>query len=485
MICVVIKGPTFQEVYQQIVQAIACADLVELRLDYLTSLDLISLENIRSAFSIPMIFTLRSELEGGCYKGSEENRLALLRQIVQLQPDYLDLESHIPLPLIEEIIGECPNTKLILSYHNFEMTPDLDKIYNQMQRVPAHFYKIAVHAENCLDALKLLCWAKNRNVIAISMGQHGQLTRILAPILGSPITYAALEENREIVPGQLTAKLLIEKYHHLSLNPQTAIYGLIGDPVNQSISDETHNYLMTEQALDAVYVKIQVKPSELPEFLSLAKRLSFSGFSVTRPLKEAILPFLDSIDPSALEIGAVNTLLLKEGKIYGFNTDGLGALNVIENEFLVKDRKILIIGAGGAAKAIAYEAAQRGALVTVINRDSKKAIQIAERLKAIGRGLEQIQSAVDAGYDLLINCTPLAMPLAPEHMISRSVVMDIVTKPKETDFLKLAKQKQCRLIYGYQMFVQQALGQFAIWFDQRVDTKKAKVTLEKKAQECV
>ncbi len=227
-----------------------------------------------------------------------------------------------------------------------------------MQKTPAFFYKIAVTAKNCLDALRLVCWAKKSDgkLIAISMGSHGQVSRIFGPITGSPITYAALEEDQKSAPGQLSAKTLIERYHHRSLNLHTALYGLIGDPVDQSISDKTHNSLITACGLNAQYVKVQVCPAELSDFLQFAKKLPFQGLSVTMPLKEHILPFLDDIDPQAFDIGAVNTILFEKSKIFGFNTDGTGALNAIEKECQVKNKRIVIIGAGGAAKAIAYEA---------------------------------------------------------------------------------------------------------------------------------
>lgn len=482
MICVVIKGPTVEEAHEQISKALVYSDLVELRLDCFTFLDLAALKNLRSHFPIPMIFTLRSQIQGGSYTKSEENRLADIRSLVRLKPEYLDLENHIPPGFIDEISSQYPEIKLILSYHNFTETPeDLEGLYREMRKIPAFFYKIAVAANNCLDALRLVCWEKNK-LIAISMGSHGQVSRILG---GSPITFAALEEGQISAPGQLTAKTLIERYHHQNLNSHTKLYGLIGDPVDQSISDETHNSFIRASGLDAVYVKMQVSLAELSDFLHFAKQLHFHGLSVTMPLKEHILPFLDGIDPQALEIGAVNTLLFEEGKIFGFNTDGIGALNAIEKECRVKDKRIVIIGAGGAAKAIAYEARRRGGLVTIVNRDAKKALQIARRLHCNGKGLDDMAICVESGYDILINCTPTQLPIDPDYILPGATVMDITTKPKETEFLKLAKEKGCPIIYGYQMFIEQALGQFNLWFKNRFDVQESRKILEKKVEDYV
>lgn len=488
MICVVIKGPTFEEARQQISKAIAYADLVELRLDCFHSLDLAALKILRSHFSIPMIFTLRSQSQGGSYTQSEENRLTDIRHLIELKPEYLDLENHVSACFITEISSQYPEIKLILSYHNFIETPeDLERIYQEMQKIPAVFYKIAVTAKNCLDALRLMCWTKKADdkLIAISMGSYGQFSRILGKVMECPITYAALEEDQKSAPGQLSATTLIERYHHRSLNSHTTLYGLIGDPVNQSISDETHNSLLMACGIDAVYVKIQVSPSELSDFLQFAKQLPFHGLSVTMPLKEHVLPLLDEIDSQALCCGAVNTLLFEEGKILGFNTDGAGALNAIEREYQVRDKRIVIIGAGGATKAIAYEAHRRGGLVTIVNRDERKAFQVAEGLHCIGKGLDYMATCAETGYDILINCTPSPLPIASDYILPQAIVMDITTKPKETAFLKLAMEKGCPIIYGYRMFIEQALGQFNLWFKNHFDIQKSRNILEKKSIDCL
>lgn len=488
MICVVIEGPSFQDAHQQISTALAHADLVELRLDRFSSLDLAELKAIRSHFSIPMVFTLRSQMQGGSYRQPEEKRLTDIRFLLELIPEYFDLESHIPPRFIEKIATDFPKTKRILSYHHLTETPeDLDKIYQQMRKTPAHYHKIAVTAQNCLDALRLMCWAKNSDgkLIAISMGPHGQLTRILSRTMNCPMTYASLVDSQQNATGQLTAKTLCGKYRHHLLTPSTAIYGLIGDPINRSISDESHNDLIAACGLDAVYVKIQVSPAELPDFLRLAKQLPFQGLSVTMPLKEHILPLLNAIDSHAFKIGAVNTLIFKKGLVFGFNTDGTGALNAIGKEHDVKGQRIVIIGAGGASKALAYEARRRGGIVTIVNRDTEKAIQVATRLGCIGKGLEHITACAKEGYDILINCTPSPMPISADAILQETIVMDITTKPKETDFLKLAIEKKCRVIYGHQMFTEQALGQFDLWFKDNFNIQESRKTLDRKVTDCI
>lgn len=470
MICVVIKGPTFEEAHHQITAALPDADLVELRLDGFCRLDETAIKQLTSAFAIPMIFTLRCRSQGGYYRGSESERLADISRLAALRPAYLDLESCIPPVFVEAIAAQYPEIKIITSHHDFKQTPKkLAAMYQTLRQRPATFYKIAVQAEDSTEALRLLCWHKTapKKLITIGMGQSGQVSRILARLAGCPITYACLSGETATAPGQLTAKVLSERYRYRMLNPKTKVYGLIGDPVEQSISDCTHNALMQACGLDAVYVKMPVKSAELAEFLHLARQLPFHGLSVTMPLKECILPHLDHLDPMAIAIGAVNTLCLKDGKISGFNTDGIGALNAMEEAMPVANKRMLILGAGGSARAIAYEACQRGALVTILGRDGGKARLMAARFQSVGKDLSAIDACYRAGYDILVNTTPLSMPIQPRYILPQAMVMDINTKPKMTLFLQQAKELGCPLVYGYQMFIRQAALQFDLWFDQQ------------------
>ena len=477
MLCAVIKGSNILDAKEQIKQASAWCNLIELRLDYFENIDLSLLKELLSFYPIPMIFTLRSASQGGHYKYSEKLRLSILEKLASLNPAYLDIEYHAPKEFIEKILLKYPKIKIILSYHNFEDTPaNLEKIYQDMTVTPAFFYKIAITAKNSVDALKLVYFAKalNKNIIAISMGLYGQISRIIAPLISSPITYVCLKETFITAPGQLTAEELIHRYNYPLLTTKTSLYGLIGNPVDQSISDVTHNQFMKTTHLDAIYVKMIVRAEELPLFLNLAKKL-FRGLSVTMPLKEAILPYLDQIDPEAHCIGAVNTLCFKEEKIYGYNTDGIGALNALEQKGPIQDKHILILGAGGAAKAIAYKALHKGGFVTVVNRSLDKAQKIADHFGCQANSLENIISLSQKGYDILINSTPLTMPIDAQAIVAGSLVMDIKTKPKETPFLAEAKNKQCHITYGYEMFIEQALGQFNLWFKDKLESRSPEI----------
>ncbi len=480
MICVVIKGPNLQEAYQQINEAIPYADLVELRLDLFSEIDMEGIKKLKANFTIPFIFTLRDKSQGGHYAGTEKDRLLVIQRLAVLNPAYFDIESHVSPSFIQEITHRHSSIQWILSYHDFTHTPeDIGSIYEKMQNPSIHIYKLAFAANSSSDTLRFLLFTKTvkQKFIAVSIGALGAPSRILGPIFGSYLTYACLDDSQHTAPGQLTAKTLLDTYRYRALGPHTAIYGLIGNPVDRSFSHVVHNQLMKKLDWNAVYIKLQVKPEEVPEFLALAKQIPFQGLSVTMNLKECVIPCIDHLDPHAKEIGAVNTLKFCDGKIYGYNTDCFGALNPIEEILKVANKKVIIIGAGGASKAIVYEACKRKAHVTVLNRDVSRAQQLSERYGCAYGGLDRMKEIESLGYGVLINCTPAEMPIDPDQITPHAIVMDIKTKPKDTPFIQSAHKKGCRVVYGYQMFIEQALGQFSLW-KKDFNSEKARPILE-------
>lgn len=198
------------------------------------------------------------------------------------------------------------------------------------------------------------------------------------------------------------------------------------------------------------------------------------------PLKESILAHLD-INP----LHAVNTLLIEDNKILGFNTDGSGAVHALESKQSIKNKRLIILGAGGTAKAIACEAIQKGAHVTLVNRNAQTALHFAEKVHCTGKGFHEMETIVKEGYDILIKCTPPTHVIPPEWIIPGTTVMDVQTKPKETAFLKQAAQKKCRIVHGYKLFIEQALGQFNLWFGHQINIAEKRKTLEDIVLECL
>lgn len=276
MLCVAIKGPTLEQALHQIAQARKDADLVELRLDCISQWEEAGLKKLRAVCPIPMIFTLRDSSQGGSYQKSEAERLDDIRRLAYFKPEYLDLETHVPLHFTEEIRRLHPEIKLIISSHDFTNTPrPLHLIYEEMQKIPACFYKIAVNAQTALDALRMLYFLQksNKKVIGMSMGTAGQLSRILGPVFDCPVTYACLDESQKTAPGQLSAKKLVEQYRWRSLNRHTAVFANIEGTADANANEAVPFF--EAYGSNAILIRMRVKPAELAESVEMAKALRF------------------------------------------------------------------------------------------------------------------------------------------------------------------------------------------------------------------
>lgn len=476
-VCAVIRGPSYEEVEQQLTLAFTQCSLVELRFDLMEGWDLERLKSLRKRFDVPMIFTLRSKSQGGNFEGPDEKRLQMIRQLASLEPEYLDIESPADPEFVARLIKG--HTKIILSFHDFHGMPSLSSTLEEMRRCPADIYKIAVTPSSAAEALELLIFMKDHPfVLAMGMGGYGAMTRILAPIYGACFTYASLNDELGTAPGQVTIHELENVYHHGHLNKGTALYGLIGDPVTKSLSHLSHNRAMKDLNLSSVYVKIPVPAQQLADFMKMARKAGIRGLSVTMPLKELVIPLLDFVDPWAQRIGAVNTLLFENGVIKGYNTDGKGALDAIEAKMRVKGKNIILVGSGGSCKAIAAEALDRGARVIIVNRTAQRAEDVSKLLGCQGGGLEMLEELFKKGYDVLVNTTPSSMPINPQWIYPKALAMDIALQPRMTEFLHQAEKKGCSLVFGYEMFINQALGQFKIWYGEAVDLDAVKAILQ-------
>lgn len=466
MLAAVIRGPTCDAARSDMEKALPYADLFELRLDFFEEEALSHFSEIVAASPLPLLFTFRKKEQGGARQISEEERLQKIEQLLALHPAYCDLEADTDPQFIAKMRKKFPHTQLIGSYHNFEKTPeDLKSLLTSLQNPHFSMIKIAVHAPSTLDLLRLMAFAQSHEkkvpLSCIAMGECGQSSRVLGPIVGNAIDYASLEGGASDL-FQYSLKALHERFHYRSLNRETQIFALIGNPIAQSPGDLFHNEIFQKEHRNAVYIKLRLDAKELPQFFQLFRLLPFKGLSVTIPLKEAVVPLLDRIDPSAASIGAVNTVAMRNRLSIGTNTDALGALNVIERHLKVKDRKIAILGAGGTARAIAYEAKKRGAQVSVFNRNLDRAKSLATDL---GVGAYPLDEIASHSYDILINTIPsfqggekIRWTFPPS-----TLVMDVVLHPKETALLKAAKERGCPRIYGEEMFIEQAKLQQIEW----------------------
>ena len=363
--------------------------------------------------TLPVIFTVRRASQGGQSALPETQRLQLLHQLAELSPEYIDIEYDTANDWLSEFRSQHPHIQLIGSYHNFSTTPDdLTAEFSPMLlNHPFDILKIATFARNICDTLRLLIFlqaaSRKHRMIGLAMGEYGQISRILAPIVGSLFTYGCLSADTASAPGQLTLAELTDIYRVHLLNADTAIYALLGDPVEQSPGHRFHNREFALRHKNAVYVKCRVNAEVLAQAMSLFRQLPFSGFSVTIPHKETVVQFVDELHEEAAVIRIVNTIRREHHCYLGFNTDASGAASVLEEIVALKNQRILILGAGGSGKAIAYVLLARGAKVTLCNRTLLRAVAFTQQFGGTAIDFAALFTAEKFPYDIVINTLPV------------------------------------------------------------------------------
>lgn len=445
--------------------------LLEFRLDHLAdaSSGIAVIRSFRKKFpDAHILATCRCRCNHGSFNGSIEQQLAILADAGKVGSSALDLEIESAEKVKSALAPLRESAALIVSYHNFESTPALTGILRRLQRVPADAYKAAFTARKPSDNLRLIEFARERHdppLIAFTMSEIGLATRILAPSLGCPFTYAAPRDNAGTAPGQIAANVMHSLYRCEKLSRQTRVYGVIADPVAHSKSPLIHNRAFQARRIDAVYLPFLVSPAHLSDWMKLAAALPVAGFSVTIPHKQRILSHLDIVEPFAKRVGAVNTVWRKGGKWRGTNTDAEGVLKPLSRRLRLAHANILIAGYGGAARSAAIALCLAGANLTIAGRKMASAQALARAAKAETISLQEAQTR---HFDALVHATPVGMsPKAGECLfndrIPADVVLDMVYNPQETLLLKRAKQQSCTVIPGSEMLIEQAALQFEIW----------------------
>jgi 3-dehydroquinate dehydratase / shikimate dehydrogenase len=453
--------------------------LVELRLDFLVTPP--DLKRLLAERPCPVIITCRREKEGGRWTKPEEQRLMLLRQAIAAGVEYVDLEED-----IATSIPRFGKTKRIISYHNFQETPeDLNHLHYQLSSLNADIVKIATMAHSPHDNLRLIRLMRASRVptVAFCMGDFGQASRILAGKFGAPFTYSTFHPERTMAPGQLSYQQMKETYRYEKVNRDTEVYGVIADPISHSLSPHIHNAAFDAMGLNKIYVPFRVRPEDLKQFLHDCRELGIRGLSVTIPHKEEILGFKTKSDVGAEEIGAANTLVWDDDDRIAYNTDYRAAMSLMDDLFGGSDKEAsglkgkhaLVLGAGGVARAIVVGLSRRGADITIASRTPDRADALAHfcKGKSIAWGLRHSLKC-----DLLINCTPVGMhpnlddtPYEQNHLKPEMVVFDTVYNPERTLLLKQALDFGCRVITGVDMFIGQAALQFKLFTGREAPTE--------------
>lgn len=489
-ICVSVCAETAEDLFDQIKRAEESADVIEIRFDCLKDVEekslWIFLGKISKSFKGELLATYRPSEQGGKRNLSQTEREKFWRDSHIFEFALLaDLEQDFDVEKIYSLWGKVFKT-IIKSFHDFSKVPEnLDSIYENLSK-SADVIKIAVQTSDITDSIaiwKLIEKAKaeNKQIIPIAMGEAGKWTRVLGLAHGAFMTYSSLGSGSETAPGQVSVSDLTEVYRTKELDENTNVYGILGSNTSVSMSPYIHNEAFKFHKLNSVFVPLQVH--NLDEFIKRMVKpetreveLNFKGFSVTIPHKQAIIKHLDFIDETAKAIGAVNTVKIVDGKLYGYNTDAQGFIEPLLNSYGDLQRaKVAVLGAGGAARACVYALKKQGAEVTVFARNLEKAKTFAEEfeinLAELPKPEDQKPKTDFSNFDILVNTTPLGMkgkgdgetPAIAEQLRGLHLVYDLIYIPFQTPLMTEADKAEIPKIGGLAMLIAQAIEQQRIW----------------------
>jgi shikimate dehydrogenase/3-dehydroquinate dehydratase type I len=502
MICVPITAGTKKEALHAIERSCQIADFIELRMDLIGGGSLTELISTarNSSGLIKIIVTYRKKEEATPARGSAgikgagkktiDRKIALLKEAIGLGADFVDIELAEGRAAIKELQTFCAKhggkTKIIVSYHNLKKTPTLTKlkeIFYQCAKAKPAVVKIVTFAntaEDNLVTLSLIPYARKHSleIISLCMGDKGRVSRAIAPLLGNYLSFATMEPEGKSAPGQFTVyemkqfqewfngRLTVPSAPALSLRKSLPKnYILLGDPVRQSLSPLMLNAALKEMGIEGNYSAFCVH--DLGGALQGMKGMNIRGASVTIPFKVAVMEYLDDIDDNALKIGAVNTIINSIGRLTGYNTDWLGLILTLQEAMPIKGKTIVIIGAGGTARAAAYGIIKEGGFPIIANRTPEKGKILSGKLNCPFYSLAEI-GKIKA--DCLINTTPVGMyphkdksPVKASALGGYKYVMDVIYNPLKTKLLEDAEKQGCHIFPGLDMFVSQGAEQIRLW----------------------
>ena len=466
-ICASLSETTVSATTERMGELAGVADLFEIRGDLIGDLDLLA---ILRAKTEPLVFSCRPESEGGNVPDADKNRRnRMLLEAIKRGFDYVDIEHRSGW---QELMNEKAGRGLIVSLHDLEETPDdLEALYSAMCDDGADIVKLAVTPRSFADVVRLLDFAGEvaarggTPLIPIALGSEGIVTRVIGGRYGAPFTYASSARGRETAVGQLPADDMAYLYRVREIEETTEIYGIIGSDVAHSQSPQIHNTAFQVIGRDAVLVPLQTR--DLGSLVAGGRKLGIAGYAVTHPFKEDIVELLDDVDEVGTRCRSVNTVVVRDGKLIGRSTDGAGVLVALKPHTEVAGKMVMILGAGGAARAAALALQEAGANVTMLARDSGEAREAAELVGVVGGSLSEL---ADRTWDVLINATPVGSgssvgeSLVPgaKHQPA-SVVLDMLYEPRKTQLLSDAEGHACTAIDGIEMLLGQAAPQFEAW----------------------
>ncbi|KAF6176618.1 hypothetical protein GIB67_034480 [Kingdonia uniflora] len=504
MVCVPLMGTSVEELVVEMGEAkMQGADLVEISLDYIKNFrpreDLKFLLRDRP---LPVLLVYRPKWEGGQYEGVEKTRLNALRLAMELGADYIEVELKVALDFMADTNpNKTVNSKIVVSYHVGSGTPskeELSHLVARMQSTGADIIKLVTCAYDITDLARVFNLLPYCEVplIAYSTGDRGLISQLLCPKFGGFLVYGSLRSNS--IPGLPTLESLKQAYRPEYLDSDTKVFGLISNPVGHSKGPILHNPTFRHVGFNGIYVPMLV--DDLKEFFRVYSSSDFAGFSVGIPYKEAVTECCDEVHPLAQSIGAVNTIIRRpgDGKLIGYNTDCEASITAIEDTLRerawideqasltspLSGKQFVLVGAGGAGRALAFGAKSRGARVLVFDIDYERAKSLAYSVSGEAQHYEDLINFRPDKGAILANATPVGMhpntdriPVSENSLGVYKLVFDSVYTPRKTRLLKEAEVAGAIVVSGVEMFLRQAMGQFNLFTGNEGDISFATVHL--------
>jgi 3-dehydroquinate dehydratase/shikimate dehydrogenase len=472
-LCVAVMGSNADGMMEKAESLARDNTFIELRLDYISQPGLAIPKIKRFTEYHPhmmVIATCRRAVNGGKFRGSVASQLDILSKAAAAGCQLVDVEL--------ESASACKGNQLqqlrsraalVLSHHDFRATRKLDETLAKMTVFPADFYKLVGTATTLYDNVVLMKFLEKQSdkysLVGMCMGEQGIISRVLGVRAGSAFTFASVSDEEKTAPGQVTAQELRNTYRIDQVDAATRMYGVVGDPVAHSLSPAIMNAAMRRENVNGVYLALHAK--SLKDLLACVRDIPINGLSITMPYKEQILKHLDKTDPWTTRIGACNTVVrAQDGKLYGFNTDVNGVVRPLETRLRLQGAKILVLGAGGAARAAVFGLKERGADVYILYRTPAPAQNLAKQARAKAINRTQLKKME---FEVIINATPVGMEgnrdplLLSEQELKTKFFFEMVYTPAETKMVKMARARGIHVILGAEMFVQQGARQFEIW----------------------
>jgi len=447
------------------------ADLAELRLDHLDRLDSGAVQSLSAAVGPRAIATLRSPNQGGL-RSPAADRGHVMREIAAQRFAYIDIELEADGAQSQELrrAAKRHGTGVIASHH-FAKPADLSDVRDAVESCSAmgDVAKVAVPAASIESVIQLVDLMRSRatrkaRTVVIGTGIPGTMTRALADDCGQEIQYASW--GRSVLAGQLplaSAKRLRGR--------TPIVLGIVGHPIGHSLSPAIHEAALAALDLAGVYLPFDVERDSLGALLQGADRLQIRGLNVTIPHKESIVERLDELDADAERLGAVNTVVIGDGWTKGHNTDVFGfRLSLRSLGLRVGDRKALVVGAGGAARAVVDVLLREGAKVQVASRNTERSESLADAFDQAVEVVSMEELARSGPWDLLVNATPVGaqgfsdgVPVPESILAKAGFVYDLVYNPRTTRLIAAAKRLGKPATSGLEMLLHQAAKSFELW----------------------